>query len=117
MAASTSPSADTLRETLERYEKAGFKGQFSALPNQRVQCLKCQVVHGAGKLKMQAMHRLEGSSDPADESAVVATSCPACNTRGTLVLTFGSEASLEDKLVFAALQDARGQNSRLEPGM
>jgi hypothetical protein len=39
--------------------------------------------------------------------AVCAVACPSCATRGTLVLTYGPEATPEDDDVLEQLDDAR----------
>ncbi len=56
---------------------------------------------------MHALRRTEGASDPADMLAVVALCCPACDTRGTAVLNYGPEATVDDAEVLVGLEDER----------
>ncbi|MCU1393189.1 MAG: hypothetical protein JWM34_1617 [Ilumatobacteraceae bacterium] len=60
---------------------------------------------------MSSLRRLEGASDPSDAMAVVALTCPACNSRGTAVLAYGPAASKEDSDVLVALRDHRGDEN------
>jgi hypothetical protein len=95
--------AQTLREVLSRYESRGFTGQFGTRDGGAVRCFACAREFAPGDAELETLHRLEGASDPADMLAVLPLSCPHCGVRGTLVLNFGPEASLEDSEVLAAL--------------
>ena len=100
--------SDSLAEVVRRYEAHGFPSQFAARPGGNVRCLSCRRDHPARWVRLLALHRLEGDSDPGDEVAVAALECPACEERGTLALAFGPAAPIEDKLVLALLDDKRG---------
>ena len=65
---------------------------------------------------MEALHRLEGASDPEDEAVVAALECPACGAWGTIVLSYGPQSSAEDAAVLANLIDDR-RHSVIEPGL
>jgi hypothetical protein len=60
-------------------------------------------VSPASAIVVHELRRLEGASDPADMLAVAAIACPACGTRGTLVLTYGPEATAGDDAVLSHL--------------
>jgi hypothetical protein len=86
--------AQTLRDVLARIEPAGYRGQFSvprdAAPDAgTVECLTCRKVSPAQDVRVDALLRLEGASDPDDMLAVAALVCPNCGTRGSLVVNYG----------------------------
>ena len=56
-------------------------------------------------MSRQSVRRLEGASDPDDMVAIAAIVCPACATRGVLVLGFGPSSSLVDAETLQALRD------------
>jgi len=61
----------------------------------------------AAAVTMSSLRRLEGASDPDDMLAVVALTCPACGTDGTVVLGYGPNGTAEDGDVLKALRDER----------
>ena len=101
--------ARTITEVLGLFERDGFTGQFRVLDAGRLQCLTCRHEVGARDVELERLERLEGPTDPADMVAVAALRCPNCSTRGTVVLTYGPEASLEDSDVLVALDDERSR--------
>jgi len=113
---SAAASEETLQEVLQRYEKAGFLGQFGARPASQIICFSCHKQSAASGVKLLAMHRLEGASDPGEELAVAAIECPTCHTRGTMSLAFGIGSSPEDAGVVKALMDRRSDGP-VAPGL
>jgi hypothetical protein len=99
--------AQTITEVLARYEGEGYTGQFRVLEGGRLQCLTCREEHDARSVELDRLRRLEGATDPADMVAVAALVCPNCRARGTVVLSYGPEATLEDSEVLVALDDER----------
>ncbi|MCA1819080.1 MAG: hypothetical protein LC620_03350 [Halobacteriales archaeon] len=114
-AANQARSEETLTDVVARYEREGFKGQFAARAGGRVFCATCRRESDARDVSLQALHRMEGVSDPGEEMAVAALQCPICDARGTLALTFGPGASPEDGQVLARLPDDRGVTG-IRPG-
>lgn len=108
---------DSLAEALARYERHGFRGQFLVRAPNLVECLACRVRQPPGSFRLVALHRLEGDTDPSDEVVVAALECGACLAKGTLVLAFGPEASLEDQLALKGFEDRRGADATLPPGL
>jgi hypothetical protein len=100
----------TLTAVLEAYATAGFVGSFTVTEDSRLQCHECEVVSAAADVEMASMQRLEGASDPDDMSAIIAITCPACSSQGTLILGFGPTAPAEDGDVLAALRDRRSSS-------
>jgi hypothetical protein len=111
--------SDSLAEVVRHYEGHGFPSQFAARPGGNVRCLSCRRDHPARWVKLLALHRLEGDSDPQKEVVVAALECPACEERGTLALSYGPSSSIEDRLVLSLVSDHRGESSdvALRPGL
>jgi hypothetical protein len=97
--------AQTLTTALHAFESKGYTGQFKVLEFANVQCLTCREAFEGSEASVESLRRLEGASDPADMLAVVAMTCPKCGARGTLVLSYGPDASLEDSQLLVALPD------------
>ncbi len=99
------PDNITLGEVLAAFELEGYRGQMAARPAGQVLCVSCHMESDAAEMQVDDLRRLEGVSDPADMMAVAALVCPVCNTQGTLVLSYGPEASRDDAEVLALLAD------------
>ena len=95
--------AATLSSVVDGYESDGFTGQFGVRADGMIECLTNHHLADADRFEVHALERLEGASDPADELAVLAVTCPVCNTRGTLVVNYGPEAGEDDSLVLQRL--------------
>jgi hypothetical protein len=96
----------TLSDVLEAYAASGYKGEFRVLDG-GVRCGACGGVSPVERFELESIRRLEGASDPADMSAVLATACPACGTRGTVVVMFGPEASEGEAQLLRRSRDRR----------
>jgi len=103
--------ATTLGESNQRLEDEGFTGQFAAAVNAMVLCFSCHARTPAAEMDFGALRRSEGASDPDDMVAIVAVSCPSCQTKGTLVLKYGAEATPEEADVLRLLGDGRRPES------
>lgn len=104
--------AETLTQALATFEARGFVGQFRVLEFGRVQCLTCRREFRGDEVAMEALSRLEGASDPADMLAVAALACSGCGVRGTLILNYGPDATLEESTLLLALNDDRDRPER-----
>ncbi|MEY2400617.1 MAG: hypothetical protein QOJ08_728 [Ilumatobacteraceae bacterium] len=100
----------TITDVLEGYAQGGFTSSFCVTDDAELECLECQTESAPDRVVMSSLRRLEGESDPADMVAVVALTCPACGSRGTVVLGFGPMATPEDSDVLQALRDDRGDS-------
>jgi hypothetical protein len=98
--------AQTLTTVLRTLDSAGYKGQFKVQEFGALQCLTCREEFKAEEAAVASMRRLEGASDPADMLAVAALTCPKCAALGSLVLSYGPDASLEESQVLVSLGDA-----------
>jgi hypothetical protein len=92
---------------LAEFRDEGYTKDFRSRPGGVVECGACHAPHRADTLELHRLERLEGDSDPSEMLAVCAVACPSCGTRGSLVLTFGPEATREDDEVLELLEDAR----------
>ena len=102
----------TLTAILDSYASRGYGGQFSVVDD-GVRCAACGNVSEPEAVALDALHRLEGASDPADMAAVLALVCPICDVKGTLVVMFGPEASAAEARL---LQRAQNHRFDAEPG-
>lgn len=93
-----------------QFEDQGFTGQLAAREAAQVACLTCREERPASEFAMEALRRTEGASDPDDMAAVVGLVCPNCDAKGTLVLKYGPEASVEESEVLLALDDQREED-------
>ena len=96
--------AETIVDVLADLEGAGYTTQLAARADARVECLGCRTSSPADAFRLDALHRLEGVSDPADMLGIAALVCPACERSGALVLNYGPQATSVDADVLAALE-------------
>ena len=94
----------TVTEILREYEAEGYAGQFASRPDGFVMCFSCRQLSPAREVHVHELRRTEGASDPADMLAVVAMTCPRCGARGTLLVNYGPEITLDDAVVLRALE-------------
>jgi len=99
--------AQTIADAIRVLESEGYTSQFRALEGGILECLHCHESTPAAAVAVEKMARLEGPTDPADMVALAALTCPRCGARGTLLLGYGPDSSLEDAEALQALGDAR----------
>lgn len=103
-------------DAVRAYEGKGYTASFAAQPGGLVLCLSCHGQARAQDVRLDALHRIEGTSDPDAMAAVLALVCPDCGAKGTLVVSYGPEASAGEALLLAGLDDRRDE-SDFAPGM
>ena len=96
--------ASSLIEVIADFERDGYRGQFLVRDGARLESAVCREDFGASTASVDALRRLEGASDPDDMLAVAALVCPACASRGTVVLGYGPASSAEDAAALAVLE-------------
>jgi hypothetical protein len=101
----------TLTDVLEGYARGGFTSSFVVTDDSELECIECGTVSSPEDVSMSSLRRLEGASDPDDMVAVIAVTCPACNSKGTLVLGYGPMATVQDSDVLKSLRDDRADTS------
>ncbi len=97
----------TIVEAIASLRGDGFTGDFSVAPGGLIRCGACGQVHDASDLVVEAVVRVEGMSDPADEAAAFGLSCGRCGLRGVLVVAYGPTASADEAAVLTALGHRR----------
>lgn len=97
------PEGLRLDESLAALEARGFRSTFEPRPGATLRCTACNVVREAHGVQVLARARVEGVSDPADESLILGVRCPNCQALGTLVLAYGPRANRTDAQVLEAL--------------
>jgi hypothetical protein len=105
----TTEQTDGLRldEALQGLEGQGFFAVFKPVRGGLVECTGCGLQAPAGSMRVEAQHRIEGVSDPAENMLVVGLRCPGCNDRGTLALAYGPRARRDEAEVLLALLPLR----------
>lgn len=83
----------TLAGVLDKMASRGYTGEFSVGDDGDCRCLTCNTVTALDAVQVDARSRIEGASDPADNAVVLALRCPSCESRGSLVVRYGPEAS------------------------
>ena len=97
----------TLLAVLAAMEGRGFPGHLTVTDDGRVRCDACAADADPADVGIEELRRLEGASDPDDMMTVSAVVCPACASRGTIVVSFGPMASAADQAVGAAFAATR----------
>ena len=98
------PTAEpSVVDAVATLRSAGFDGDAFGVPG-GVRCAACATVHAIADLQVEAIHRVEGVSDPADEAIVLGLHCRACGARLVLVAGYGPTASAEDAAIVVALR-------------
>jgi hypothetical protein len=104
-----SPSDNTtLMSVLEGYLNEGWDGELRVVEGGAVECATCHTTTPAEEVVVHSLRRLEGASDPADMTAVLAVSCEHCGERGAVVVRYGPEASADEATLLLRAQDERG---------
>ena len=73
--------------------------------NGHVNCGHCGHLHEVEDLHVEAILRIEGASDPADEALVAGLTCSSCGARGVLVAGYGPTADPIEAAVVSRLGD------------
>lgn len=95
--------ASNLREVLDAFADAGFPHDFVVIDGGRVRCGACERTLPVEAHLVEAEHRLEGASDPADMQLVLGLQCPHCDERGTAVVHYGPTSDERSADVLDAL--------------
>ncbi len=100
----------TIEDALRAFEEKGFTKQFASRPGGEIICFSCRETAPAEDVHLAGVGRVEGVSDPADETVVVALECPLCGARGTAAFGYGPLAAAEDAEAFRRLHDEREES-------
>jgi hypothetical protein len=94
----------TMSAIIEEFERHGYESDMVPLEGGRVRCVHCRSVVDARDLRVVAIRRLEGASDPDDMSMIIAVDCPICEEGATLVFNYGPSMGEAEQDVLMALQ-------------
>jgi hypothetical protein len=115
MSITPTPSDNTtLTAVLAEYAAAGYAGEFS-VDDEHVRCGSCGSASDPDSVELHSLRRLEGASDPADMSAVLALTCPVCHSNGTVVVMFGPQAQAAEAELLSRMQDHRLDSDGIPP--
>jgi hypothetical protein len=84
----------TIDEVVDRFTRSGYTDEFRAEAG-GLRAVEAGCVHAPEDLRIEALERFEGASDPADEVVVLALAC-GHGVRGTWTLPYGSLAEAAD---------------------
>ncbi len=102
----TYPADTSLAEVIADLESNGFDAQFDVDDESgECTCASCGSTSSPEVITIHHARRVEGASDPAEMSNVLALSCPTCGQRGVVACRYGPEASAGEGLLLSA---ARG---------
>ncbi len=87
---------DSVTSVLETFADDGWTENHVARPGGTMKCGRCGTETGSSELRVDAMHRVEGASDPEDMQMVLGIVCPNCEAHGALVASYGAAASEQD---------------------
>jgi len=103
-------SGESLTDLLQQLEAKGFTANMVPVEGGLVGCKSCGKESPADEFESTGILRAEGVSDPDDMVAAVGLTCPVCGAKGTLIVHYGAEASIEEGDVLRLLhtQGRRG---------
>ena len=102
------PEGLSITEALSALEPKGYTGQFVprvADESITMRCTTCNELYDPSLLQTGDVLRVEGPSEPDEMAVVIGATCPKCGAKGTLTLSYGPTASVEDSAVLDALPD------------
>lgn len=103
MSDNTVPKDLSLVPVLSIFEAAGWTANHITRPDGVFKCGSCSLESSGGEIEVQAMHRIEGASDPDDMQTVLGFECPSCCAKGVLVAAHGPAAAEQDNAFLAVV--------------
>ena len=97
----------TLVDVLRGYEADGWTTTFELLEDGSLRCGACGRTISSDAVKVHSLRRLEGASDPDDMLAVIAVTCPHCDSGGVVTLNYGPEMTEGQVALLHHAQDHR----------
>jgi Zn finger protein HypA/HybF involved in hydrogenase expression len=101
----------TLVEIDKEYSDAGFATDVFVTEEAMLLCSNCNSLLSPDYVDIHSIRRLEGASDPADVSAIIALICPVCGSGGTAVLQYGPEARPAEVEIWQRTNDRRSSGT------
>ena len=103
----TDHSEPSLVDVLSAYSEAGFDGDAFATDGGMILCGSCRSTLSPDHIDVHSIRRLEGTSDPSDNIAILAIICPVCESHATMVLKYGPEASPDEVTIWHQTNETR----------
>ncbi len=98
------PAADeTVVSVLDTFAVAGWPSNHLVRGGALAECGVCGEATRADAVDVEAVHRLEGASEPADLQMAIGWTCPHCGAGGTIIVGYGPNASDTDADMLAAI--------------
>lgn len=94
----------SLSGAIDRLRGEGFVEDFFATEDGRLACRGCDESFDPAAARIIHTVRFEGSSNPDDESILLAIECE-CGRQGLYSTAYGPSASAEDAMVLRRLSD------------
>lgn len=89
----TSTGDTSVLGVLARFASQGWAANHVARDCGMIRCGNCGSTVRASEMRVEARHRVEGASDPADMQVVYGLGCPVCTVGGVLVASYGPASS------------------------
>lgn len=96
MTSESSTTDSTVVDVLDRFAGDGWTTNHVARPDAVMKCGDCAQETSTTDLDVDALHRVEGASDPDDMQIVLGITCPRCSARGAVVVAYGPSAPETD---------------------
>lgn len=111
------PATDSsLVDVLERFADRGWATNHTARPGAVMKCGNCARETPAEGLDVDALHRIEGASDPDDMQLVLGITCPRCSSRGAVAVAYGPAATdVDAEFVLGLDLDGRDDPVAIDP--
>lgn len=107
------PSDNTTAVSLiDDLREQGYDVDFVVGEGGVVRCTQCRHEEQPGDVQVDVFRRLEGASDPADMSAVLAMTCQECGAKGVVMVGYGPNASPDDGDLLLAVDTPDDEGTR-----
>ena len=97
----------TIGDFLRGFAREGYTSTFDVKEGGRLECRTCGRSIPAERVTVRSMRRVEGVSDPADQSLIGALVCPNCGAHGTATFCHGAHCPPEHGEVLRRLHQER----------
>ncbi len=109
------PSDNTTAVSLiDDLREQGYEVDFVVGEGGVVRCTQCRHEEPPGDVDVDVFRRLEGASDPADMSAILAMTCRECGAKGVVMVGYGPNASPDDGDLLLAVDTPEDEGTRGE---
>jgi hypothetical protein len=90
---------------LDDLRAQGYDGDFVIRDGPVVCCRSCDHCVEPEQLQIDVFRRLEGASEPDEMSVILGLTCPSCGSKGSLLISYGTNASELDADLLTRLPD------------